>query len=110
MKVDIHDGHVHNSTDGPALCNGRRPTRYTSTIRHRNMMDVDLLWCRYDADRSSRTILCTPAFGMVDMQSWADGVREGIVGRAADMNGRVAWTEPGEESPLAEILYGRPRL
>ncbi|KIW16396.1 hypothetical protein PV08_06448 [Exophiala spinifera] len=107
-KFDIHVGHVHDSTDAPALCDGRRPTRFNSTIRHRLMPGVDLLWCKYDADVSPWAMLCTPAFEMVHMRSWADGVRNRVVGQAADMPGRVAWIEPGEQSPLEEVLYGRP--
>ncbi|KAJ9624392.1 hypothetical protein H2204_010845 [Knufia peltigerae] len=97
-KFDIHhDGRSRS-----------RPTRYTSIIRHRNIPGVDLLWCSHDPsmNSSSRTLVWTPAFEMVDMQRWARGVRDGIIGQAADMNGRVAWTEPGEGSPLEDILYG----
>ncbi|KAK6382887.1 hypothetical protein LTS17_003557 [Exophiala oligosperma] len=116
-KFDIHHddhGHVHDTADHvrPMLvCDGRsrsRPTRYTSVIRHRNIPGVDPLWCSHDPgmNSSSRTLVWTPAFEMVDMQRWARGVRDGIIGQAVDMNGRVAWTEPGEGSPLEDILYG----
>jgi hypothetical protein len=114
-KHDLHHDHVHDSTwTTMALCRregcgGRRrpPTRLSSVIRHPNIPGVDLLWCGYDATISPRTFVHMTALEMVDMRAWTEGVKNGAVGQVADMDGRLGWIEPGEDSPLDRILQSR---
>ncbi len=107
-KHDLHHDHVHDSTMTtttiPTLCRGRRTTRFSSVIRHPNIPGVDLLWCGYDSSRSPLTFVHMTALEMVDLAAWTEGVRTGVVGQVADMDGRLGWIEPGEDSPLELIL------
>ncbi|KAK5214196.1 hypothetical protein LTR47_004580 [Exophiala xenobiotica] len=114
-KHDLHRDHVHDSTWTTMTlcrregCGGRRrpPTRLSSVIRHQNVPGVDLLWCGYDATISPRTFVHMTALEMVDMRAWTEGVKNGAVGQVADMDGRLGWIEPGEDSPLDRILQSR---
>ncbi|KAI1623743.1 hypothetical protein EDD37DRAFT_650835 [Exophiala viscosa] len=105
-KTDLHHDHEHDSTQGTPLCMGRTCKKVSSVIRHPNIPGVDLLWCGYDEDKSPHVFVHMTAFDMVDPQLWKVGVKTGVVGRAADMDGRLAWIEPGNDSPFERIVQG----
>lgn len=105
-KHDLHHDHEHDSTHGNPLCRGIPRRKVSSVIRHPNIPGVDLLWCGYDEDESPHILVHMTAFDMVNLELWSEGVKTGVVGQAADMDGRLGWIEPGDDSPFERIVQG----
>ena len=73
-------------------------------IRHPNLPGAHLLYAAmFDNDRKRLPILSVN----VDVSKWSKGIERGVLGKGADLEGTLAWTQASENSRFEEIVLGR---
>jgi hypothetical protein len=82
--------------------------RGSKVIRHPGLPGVDILWC-LRKPKDGKLYVGVIADTMVNMKEWKVGIEDGILGKAVDIPGAVAWTQASEHSAFEEIVLGDSR-